>query len=176
MLGLVALCSLCPGCGGPLTNVARTLIFEPVHFDKAVNDYADCLRDRKLAESAWAEYRTAYPNPAYSPNWERGFKDGFADYLYAGGTGLPPPLPPRDYWTTGYETPGGHRAIADWFEGFRQGARAAQGSGYRNLVTVPVSSPPLGSQLQTSVATAPPAETPTPAEELPAPKKDAAKE
>src|SRR5947207_1402939 len=107
LLCFLALCGLCPGCGGPLTNVARTMIFEPLHFDKAVNDYADCLRDRQVAEFAWAEYKTAFPNPGHSHDWERGFKDGFADYLYAGGTGLPPPLPPREYWTTAYETPGG---------------------------------------------------------------------
>jgi hypothetical protein len=173
ILCLVGLCSLGPGCGGPLSNVARTLIIEPAHFCKAENDWEECTRNRKLAETAWIEYRSVSPGQAYSPDWERGFKDGFADYLYAGGTGLPPPVPPRDYWTTVYETESGHRAIEDWFEGFRRGAQAARDSGYRDVVTIPVSSPPVGTPL--IVVPAAPAEAPAPAETLPAPRREAPK-
>jgi hypothetical protein len=161
---LVGLCLLGTGCGGPLTDVARTLVLEPLHFCESANDAAECVRNRKLAETALAEYQTAVPNPASTPDWERGFKDGFADYLYAGGTGLPPPVPPRDYWTTAYETEGGHRTVEDWFEGFRHGAQAARNSGYRNLVTIPTASPPVGTRLPIA-----PAAGPVPAEPPPAP-------
>src|SRR5207253_2309767 len=63
------------------------------------------------------------------------------DYLYAGGSGEPPPLPPRYYWKTRYETAEGHQAIADWFAGYRLGAAMAQESGYREWVTIPSSLP-----------------------------------
>src|SRR5262249_39466700 len=78
----------------------------------------------------------------YSPDFQQGFLCGFADYLYAGGTGNPPPLPPRGYWKSEYETPEGRQAVQDWFEGFRTGAARARASGYRELVTVPISALP----------------------------------
>ncbi len=59
------------------------------------------------------------------------------DYLYAGGSGEPPLLPPKKYQSFRYENPQGAQAIRDWFAGFRRGAAAAAASGYRNYVVVP---------------------------------------
>src|SRR5256885_13183468 len=36
----------------------------------------------------------------------------------------PPPLPPRSYWKTQYESPEGREAVRDWFAGFRFGVAA----------------------------------------------------
>jgi hypothetical protein len=169
-VGIVGLCALSQGCG-PITLATRTLIIEPVHYCTTLDNIKERHRDYKLAEAAWAEiekpnhshghaaecnhsfgYGSAdYVNPAemdeaparpYSPDYAMGFKDGFADYLYAGGTGEPPPLPPRYYWKMRYETPDGHQAMEDWFAGFRHGAGVARASGYREWVTIASSVPP----------------------------------
>jgi hypothetical protein len=77
----------------------------------------------------------------YSRDYARGFLKGFEDYVYAGGNGLPPPVPPPRYWGIYYQTPEGHQAIEDWFAGFRHGTEAARDSGYREQVLVPLSRP-----------------------------------
>jgi hypothetical protein len=77
------------------------------------------------------------PGQDYSCDYCRGFKEGFADYLYEGGTGEPPDLPPRNYWRIGYQTPAGRRAIGEYFDGFRHGAGVCQASGLRQYTTVP---------------------------------------
>src|SRR5439155_20779353 len=135
-----------------------------------------------LAEAAWQEITKANPDPSYSPDYVCGFKDGFADFLYAGGTGEPPPLPPRQYWKIKYETAEGHQAIEDWFAGFRHGASVAQTTGYRQWVTIPSSLPPRAiseghaSSTMSEAITAPPSESvlPPPRKAVPlkAPLKD----
>ena len=66
-----------------------------------------------------------------------GFSDG--DYLEAGGTGQPPAMPPRRYWKAVYQSPEGRLAVQDWYRGFAYGAEMAKASGYRQLVTIPLS-------------------------------------
>jgi hypothetical protein len=115
---------------------------------------------------------TRSSRPTLSPDFAHGFKDGFADYVYAGGTGEPPPLPPRYYWKTRYETPQGHQAIADWFAGFRLRAELARESGYRELVMIPSSTLPIEATCP-PLSQGVPAKTPAPASEtqLPPPRK-----
>jgi hypothetical protein len=79
------------------------------------------------------------PEACQSIEYKRGFEDGFSDYLYAGGTGEPPPVPPRRLWNLDYRTPAGQNAVQNWFAGFRRGAGAARDAGYRRIVTVPAS-------------------------------------
>jgi hypothetical protein len=132
--------TLCSGCS-VAGHWVRNLIVEPAHFDR----YSDCLgrkvRDKCLANEAWDEI-CARDGDVYSRHYYRGFVDGFTDYLDAGGTGEPPPVPPRSYWRLYYQTPEGHDAIGDWFVGFRHGADVARASGVRELVVIPVSSIP----------------------------------
>jgi hypothetical protein len=127
----------CQGCC-PLARSGRTSIVEPLMYPRYVNDWIDCSRNRKLAQSAWAEFVSCVP-AAYSKDFEKGFKEGFTDYLFWGGTGAPPPVPPRCYWNAKYQNPEGHKAIDDWFAGFRKGAERARESGSRKLVVVPAS-------------------------------------
>jgi hypothetical protein len=140
------------GCS-PLAHVARTMIGEPAEYPRRIDDAADDFADRKMAEIAWDKLQEQEPGCEYSNDFRLGFLDGYADYLYAGGKGNPPPVPPRWYWRAENETFDGHAAINDWFEGFRRGAAAAKASGYRELVTLPFSSPPPGGPPQRNPAT-----------------------
>jgi hypothetical protein len=167
-LRVVALGALVPGCG-PIANAARTMLIEPAHFAPRVAAMIECHRDHAVAEEAWERFLAEAPEGDYSPDFAKGFKLGFSDYLFAGGRGLPPPLPPRHYWEPRYQTTDGHRAIADWFDGFRHGAAAAQASGLRELVVIPSSAsvvtrphgpPPSGPPLPPADPLAAPVEAP----------------
>jgi hypothetical protein len=161
---LIGLLGFCQGCNLAV-NFSRDVVFE---VERASHECAEKVRDQRLAAAAWNEVQESTHKGAYSTDYARGFKDGYADYLFAGGTGEPPLLPPRHYWGVGYETPDGVQAIQDWFAGYRHGAVEAEQSGYRQLVMIPLSSPVAGelSQLPTgNEAIAPP--LPPPAGPLP---------
>jgi hypothetical protein len=129
----VGLCTLGTGCG-IVKYGSHNIIEAPLD---QVSELAECCRNRHMADQAWSEFQKAEPEHVYSVHFARGFKDGYADYLYAGGTGDPPVAPPWRYRKVGYETPQGVQAIQDWFAGFRQGAYAAYVTGYRQFVVVP---------------------------------------
>jgi hypothetical protein len=138
-------------------------------------------RYRRWAAEAWVRTQSDGPGP-FSPAYACGFKEGFVDYLDAGGSGEPPPLPPRKYWSAGYETAAGQAAIRDWFAGFRHGAAVAGQSGARRCTTVPSSTMvayasgrfPPAQGAPTFTPTPGPAESIPPAAELvPAPAADA---
>lgn len=135
---IIALSLLSPGCQLVL-NTTRDLSYE---FCLGVDETVECSRNRHLAEQAWDEVREAIAAPAFSVDYARGFKDGYADYLTAGGSGDPPSLPPRCYWKAIYQTPEGKQATDDWFTGFRHGAWQAKSSGLRRVFVVPSSLPP----------------------------------
>jgi hypothetical protein len=104
---------------------------------ESVQDCRETKRNQKWAEQAWKNVRRCNPDAVYTEDYEAGFEDGFAHYLFRGGNGEPPPLPPRHYRKLAYQTPEGYRAIEDWFEGYRYGAIVARESGYREFVTGP---------------------------------------
>lgn len=118
---------------------SRNLLEAPI---TAGEDRLERHWHRQQADQAWQHWQHGPAGHPVTVHYERGFKDGFADYLYAGGTGQPPPVPPWTLRTAAFETPAGARAVEDWFAGFRQGASAARESGLRELVVVPSSSPP----------------------------------
>src|SRR4051794_24627845 len=139
-LSLIGVCSLCSGC---------SLVGQAVHdvafgVSLRTSDVLECARNRKVAREVFAEIRKAHPAQGYSEDYARGFEDGFAEYLFNGRTGGPPPLPPPCYLDLSYETPAGYHAVQDWFAGFRHGVAEAQGSGYRRLITLPSSRPGVG--------------------------------
>ena len=130
VLGLIALCQ---GCDLAV-NFTRNVIFE---VQRCTDDCREHIRNRRLANLAWNEAQDCVPMGPFRPDYARGFKDGYADYLYAGGECDPPFLPPRHYWGMRYETPQGFQAIQDWYAGYRHGRAAAQLSGYRQFVMIP---------------------------------------
>jgi hypothetical protein len=170
IFAVLGVCAVCQGCG-PISYATRTLVVEPVHYCLTADNIVETHRNYRLAEEAWKEIMNAESEHPYSADYAAGFKDGFADYLYAGGTTEPPPLPPRHYWKARYETPEGHQAIEDWFAGFRVGVSVAQQSGIRQWVTIPSS---LSSRNAISAGsdTAPPAEMSLPLPRKIAPDKD----
>jgi hypothetical protein len=127
-------CGLCTGCE-LATLTAENVCFECSYQTDEIWEY---WRDRRLAGEAWKTHAQAFPNLCNryeSAEYERGFKDGFADYLYDGRT-YRPALPHR-YLAARYETPEGQRLIEDWYAGYHFGVTAAQASGYRQFVVLP---------------------------------------
>jgi hypothetical protein len=134
-----ALCSLASGCslvGTATHNVA-------LETRQYLDTRAEQVRNRRWAEQAWEEQRQSFEPGTYSDDYADGFRAGFADYLFAGGTGEPPYLPPKRYWTPRFQTPEGYGAVQGWFAGFRHGASVARDGGYREWVMLPSPLQPL---------------------------------
>lgn len=172
ILGLLAVLPVLPGC-----SVYREIgenIVKNFEYADYFSTTSETLRFRRWAYQEWAEIAATDPTGAYSLHYQRGFIEGFVDYACAGGTGDPPPLPPRRYWSSYYQTPEGHAAMQDWFAGFRHGSSVAQAKGVRNLYLIPSSGGE--SPAYAPPVTPPPAgaRTPPPADEAKAePKVDA---
>jgi hypothetical protein len=179
LLGVISL----SGCT-VYDKIAHNLFIDPAHYDRYTDLFGEKIRHKCLADEAWNEI-VARDGDVYSRHYYRGFMEGFTDYLMEGGSGEPPPLPPRSYWRLYYQTPEGHQAIQDWFAGFRHGADVARASGVRDLVIVPVSAvPPKETQADPTIASmeerqaemqngkapiAAPPPTPKPPEKAPSP-------
>lgn len=138
---LLIFCTSLSGCA--LTNetnrvfqmAKRTTQVEPKYFEYIRSDRVAQREARLLAEQAWAE--VGMPNS--SPDYENGFLEGFADYLYRGGEGEPPVIPPRGYWNLRFLNQFGKASVGDWYEGFRQGAQDCKSRGLRDMWVVPTS-------------------------------------
>jgi hypothetical protein len=140
-VSLGALCLACSACA-PIYRAVRTSVVQPIIYSRYRNEAVDCIHNYLLAKEALDEYEGTHGGEV-SKDFACGFKDGYARYLYEGGPLEPPPLAPRCYWNSCYENPEGHQAMLDWFAGWREGAAVAKASGFRDLVVVPTSSPPL---------------------------------
>ena len=145
LLFVFSLCFLGSGCR-LFHNAWQTTIAEPIRYSRDAYDKWALKRYRGLAASALAEATAVaraelddYSCEPFSVDFQLGFSDGFVDFLEAGGTGNPSPLPPRRYWKAKYQNPAGYQSTQDWFRGFQHGATAAQASNYRSFVTVPLS-------------------------------------
>jgi hypothetical protein len=121
---LVAASLLCHGC-----NLAYLFVCNV--YDEVANkaeEVKERHHDRELAEQAWAHFLAGAG--AHSEDFGRGFKAGFADYLFAGDNPPLSPLPPKCYLKVSYQNPAGYQALEDWFAGFREGVAAGRASGY----------------------------------------------
>jgi hypothetical protein len=90
-------------------------------------------RARKQAKAAW---QLVAAKGSYSKDYEGGFKAGFVRAAWW-GTEDPPVIPPKSYWSAGYQSPEGHQAIADWDDGFRLGMSVATQTGAALSVKLP---------------------------------------
>ncbi len=136
-IGLVLIASS-SGCSFYVFGI-HNMVHAPV---EAWNDCKQKIQFRKIARSVWKEYESSQPHE-FSKYYIDGFEEGFVDYLFAGGRGEPPAIPPWIYRSTHFDTPEGPQAIEDWYAGFRHGVREAQASGIRNWVVKPISLPPF---------------------------------
>jgi hypothetical protein len=91
---------------------------------------------QEWAERAWLEIVGECPELVGNLDYALGFRDGFVDYVYAGGNGEPPPVPPRQYWNVMLRSPEGKQLADLWFAGYRHGAQIARDGGYRDLGTI----------------------------------------
>ncbi len=106
---------------------------------EAYNNRAQKKDFRRLGEMAYLEHCQGNQSEFYA----RGFKEGFADYLYAGGSGEPPATPPWIYRTRHFDTPDGPNNLQDWYAGWRHGSSVARQSGIRDQVLVPIPLEPI---------------------------------
>jgi hypothetical protein len=94
---------------------------------------------RSWADQAWAETGACCPDNCTQADYAWGFREGFAEFVYAGGDGEPPGMPPRPYWQADLRSREGAAAASSWFEGYRHGARVAKEGGYRDATTLKLS-------------------------------------
>jgi hypothetical protein len=155
-LSFIAVALLLVGSGCRLAHEGwLTTIAEPIHYPRNLDAKLSERRFRDLAAAALEEAAATaraelddYDCEPFSIDYQEGFIDGFVDYLMAGGTGAPPPLPPRHYWRGRFQNPLGHQLIADWFAGYEHGTGLARASNYRTFVTVPVSDAVVSGTMQ----------------------------
>jgi hypothetical protein len=177
IVGVIGLCLCASGCR-LAADVTHNMVFETCLL---ANDVKAKVYYPALARSAWTCYLADHPGLADSPDFARGFKLGYADYLENGGDGSGRALPPMRYWKIRNETPEGRAATQQWLAGFRQGQAAARTGGKREMVVVPIDAAPppppnvppsAGPPLAPPTAPATPPITPPPptaGEELPRP-------
>ena len=115
----------------------RTLHRELKFFSPVADGYRSCRQYRCWANEAWQAELEGLPADTFSKHYQQGFREGFLDYVFAGGTGLPPAIPPRRFWNIRYRSTSGDNAIAQWRQGFVGGTRAARKGGYRQRAVVP---------------------------------------
>ena len=135
-------------CSGThFTSFVRTLfIFMLMGFASgcftmrdAIDDFTIDTRNQAYARFAWRKYRASFHGMRHHDHIENGFKAGYVS-VASGGSGCPPTLPPRKYWSGSYQNPKGHEKMRDWFHGYSFGVLAAKQDGiadWNRLVTSP---------------------------------------
>ena len=138
LAALLCLGGMLPGC--TVCQLARLVsLEEPQQFDFKKDRKISLVTYRALADEAWATTGAYCPDDCASTDYTWGFREGFAEYVYAGGSGDPPALPPRSYWQSDMRTPEGATAVRSWFQGYRYGVQVAREGGYRQSAMVVVS-------------------------------------
>ena len=87
------------------------------------------LRNAGEARLALQEFEQLASVPSEHPDHFRGgFKDGYIA-VAMGATGCPPTLPPKKYWHAKYRTAEGKLVVTAWYNGYAEGATAAESTG-----------------------------------------------
>ena len=95
---------------------------------ESLDDFMVGYRNRAMAEKAWHCRKHSLCDTRYIREYKDGFISGYMD-VASGGAGCTPAMAPSQYWGWKYQTAGGHCAVNAWFQGFPQGARAAEEDG-----------------------------------------------
>jgi len=109
-----------------------------IAYNDTQNDFVIGWRNRVWAIQAWHMEREKYLEHPYLAEFGDGFRTGFRD-VASGGTGCPPVVPPRKYWSWKYQSPEGQAKVAAWFEGFPVGAMVAERNQAGEFSDIPVS-------------------------------------
>lgn len=147
---ILATVGLCAGCTLFQTSVRNLCSETSIFFaERSLRHSA-----RHAAKEAWLVFSGENPEWYFIRDFEKGFKEGFVDYLDNGGNAEPPAVPPLHYRKNKYLNPEGFQAIDRYFAGFACGARLAKDSGLRDTLVVPVlvpldSEPTVGSRQPT---------------------------
>lgn len=105
---------------GLLTGCAQ--LYDPV--DEAILHVRSCVQSR----ISWHRHRSQFKHVGYPHHFAKGFRAGY-ESICQGGDGCPPTLPPREYWCSFYQDDVGRAQSVEWFNGFAEGALAAQMDG-----------------------------------------------
>jgi hypothetical protein len=131
-IAIVAWCISSMGCT-ICQNARRTLWQEPSAYSWKHDRRRSADAYQQWANAELAEEASRCPDLFGDPAYIMGFRDGFVDFVWAGGTGEPPPVPPRQFWNVMLRSPDGKARANLWFDGYRHGAAAARDGGYRDL-------------------------------------------
>jgi hypothetical protein len=96
-----------------------------VHYNDLTNDFVTGYRNQVWARQSWHENKHCFADQPYLHDFSEGYRHGYRE-VASGGSGCPPALPPRCYWTWHYQTPEGQAKVAAWFSGYPHGAAAAE--------------------------------------------------
>ena len=146
---VTAWCLVSSGCT-VCQNAMRTMYHEPAAYSWKHDRRRSVEAYRQWADQAWLEESRMDPELPAPADYVMGFRDGFVDYVYAGGSGEPPPVPPRYFWNVVLRTPDGKQRADQWFAGYRHGALVARDGGYRELGRVHSSLFGIGTPLYAS--------------------------
>lgn len=131
LLAMLLCTSLQTGCT-IWQSTRRTLRQEPHEFSWEHDRGTSKTLYLSWADTAWQEARGyATPENQSSYDYEWGFREGFAEYCYAGGNGEPPGAPPRPYWHAFKRMSPERNKVDQWYSGYRHGAKVARTGGYR---------------------------------------------
>jgi hypothetical protein len=115
---------------------SHVLLIDPIHFSPGRSLLLTKIKNHHEAERSCSEVMRELPDDSVTPDFQAGFKAGYADFLTFGGDGRPPLLPPRKYWRVHHRSPEGRQAEQDWFAGFAAGTAHAEMSQRREFATV----------------------------------------
>jgi hypothetical protein len=133
---IAILVSLSSGCCSTGYLTLRTLVCEPSKYCFKIDRIRSKSVYHRWADEEWERAVQSGPDFPVSAAYHAGFVDGFVDYVYLGGIGEPPPIPPRQFWNVEGRSPEGKAMANDWFAGFRHGSRMGAEGGYRVLATL----------------------------------------
>ncbi len=157
----------CSGCA-LVEDASRNTCFS---LSSVIDKHRENARNRQWAEAAWQEASEKQDLSQRTEDYARGFKDGYADYLFRGGDGEPPLIAPDRYRHLRYQNPQGYQAVEEWFAGYRHGAGVARDTKARQWITGPSALAPEthGAEMADALSHTPPPAVGKPKEFPPAP-------
>jgi hypothetical protein len=132
LLAVLICTSLQSGCT-IWQSTRRTMRQEPHEFSWEHDRGTSKTLYLSWADTVWQEARGyCTPENQSSYDYEWGFREGFAEYCFAGGNGEPPGAPPRPYWHAFKRMSPERNKVDQWYSGYRHGAKVARTGGYRD--------------------------------------------